>query len=882
MKIPDSLKKVISSKVLKKAEAGDSKVSGLKELDSLSQNLSFLPNIAKDINIARQNIFKLVKLEGGKPERASNVAAGKEGKSPSPVFKDQAPMKKKEDKEESSFEKGQRFASFFLDLLSPKKILSKLSLGTIFMAAGIITLFKDAFLGLADYLWDAIQESFTKFVDYIGEWFKEVVKPIFAELTIFMEKIWKNIKDFFKPIFDWVGGKINSILEFLQPIFNFIGDVFGKIMVYVNKFKETLTSLSDTYNSIQNQIAAAKKSLAEASGPSSEVQYDAMGGVISDSGAEAAAEQAARKKKEEEEAKRKEEEEAKRKKEEEAKAAAEQARKKKEADDAKAAAAAKAAADAKQNYGNEGRRTPTSPSPSQGGSGRGSQGGASAAEMVKKDLTPSQLKWLGGADPTDPYIMARMPPPQPGEKGGPPKTPTPAPTAPPAAAPAAPTPAAKPAASPAGGGSVSDSKQMIIRHEGKAEKVPGGYKPYPDTKGYWTIGVGHLITRGKTLPEEWNRVFTEAEIMKMFDEDYAHHAAAAAKIPGFNLLSQAGQDALIDMTFNMGNSWYKNFPAAIAALAKGDFKTAADEFTNSSWYKQVKGRAVEIVAIIRNSISATPVKGDTQVAKTETPSPSPAPAAPAAAPTSAKSAAPAVPPISTPSKPISEGSAGGGVSNLKLADFVKFGTESGQKLNWEMLDEKFQQKLLSVLQAFKTAGGKLPVQLASATRTQTDQERIYNTWLAAGGGPDKKTAGGITTPAKPVSMGGKYNAHTGGAAVDFGKAAESIAKAVGGPSGDLSKFGLKWGGTFSKPDEVHIQDAEFPLGGVTAKEAAAKGFDINRASVSVAADQREQQKPTTPVVIDASTTNNTQVTKNESGGNKTKADTNKKLLDRVT
>jgi hypothetical protein len=131
-------------------------------------------------------------------------------------------------------------------------------------------------------------------------------------------------------------------------------------------------------------------------------------------------------------------------------------------------------------------------------------------------------------------------------------------------------------------------------------------------------------------------------------------------------------------------------------------------------------------------------------------------------------------------------------------------------------------------------------------------------------------------------MGGKYNAHTGGAAVDFGGAAESIAKAVGGNSGDLSKFGLKWGGTFSKPDEVHIQDAEFPMGGVTAKEAAAKGFDINRASVSVAADQREQQKPTTPVVIDASTTNNTQIAKNESGGNKTKTDTNKKLLDRVT
>jgi hypothetical protein len=124
-------------------------------------------------------------------------------------------MKKKEPKEESSFEMGQRFASFFLDLFNPKKLLAKISIGAIFMAAGIITLFKDAFLGLADYLLDAIKESFIKFVDYIGQFFKDVVKPILDELkTFFMEKIWPKIRDFFKPIFDWVGDKIKSILEF--------------------------------------------------------------------------------------------------------------------------------------------------------------------------------------------------------------------------------------------------------------------------------------------------------------------------------------------------------------------------------------------------------------------------------------------------------------------------------------------------------------------------------------------------------------------------------------------------------------------------------------------------------------------------------------------
>lgn len=38
-----------------------------------------------------------------------------------------------------------------------------------------------------------------------------------------------------------------------------------------------------------------------------------------------------------------------------------------------------------------------------------------AAAAAKAKLTPSQLKWLGGADATDQYIMARMPKPLPGE-----------------------------------------------------------------------------------------------------------------------------------------------------------------------------------------------------------------------------------------------------------------------------------------------------------------------------------------------------------------------------------------------------------------------------------------------------------------------------------
>ena len=84
MKIPDSLKDSISSKVLGKS--GASKVSSssdaLKSINSITDNFNFLPKIAKSLNITRQNIFKLVKLEGGKPVKADNNSDSKDIKIP--------------------------------------------------------------------------------------------------------------------------------------------------------------------------------------------------------------------------------------------------------------------------------------------------------------------------------------------------------------------------------------------------------------------------------------------------------------------------------------------------------------------------------------------------------------------------------------------------------------------------------------------------------------------------------------------------------------------------------------------------------------------------------------------------------------------------------
>ena len=194
----------------------------------------------------------------------------------------------------------------------------------------------------------------------------------------------------------------------------------------------------------------------------------------------------------------------------------------------------------------------------------------------------------------------------------PPPKPVPPPVVPKAASPApivAPkqpekkaSPALKGAAT---GGTANWIKEMIYNHEGA---IP---HPYKDSKGLWTIGVGHLIGDGKSLPKEWaNKVLSKDEMMELFDIDFTSHKQAAMRIPGFNTLNEKGQAALIDLTFNMGPVWYKNFPGFMKGLASGDTEKMADELKYSKWYKQVGNRAKDVISLIKESSPTQLVKND--------------------------------------------------------------------------------------------------------------------------------------------------------------------------------------------------------------------------------------------------------------------------------
>lgn len=129
---------------------------------------------------------------------------------------------------------------------------------------------------------------------------------------------------------------------------------------------------------------------------------------------------------------------------------------------------------------------------------------------------------------------------------------------------------------------------MLRRHEG-VEKYA-----YRCSAGYLTIGVGRNID-----PED-GLGLSEDEIDYLLQNDITRVTGELEKeYPWFLTLDPVRRDAVIDISFNLGATRLRLFKNALAAMKKGDYTTAASEFLDSRWADQVKGRATELVEMIR-------------------------------------------------------------------------------------------------------------------------------------------------------------------------------------------------------------------------------------------------------------------------------------------
>lgn len=484
-----------------KVAAGGDNPNALLKI--IGKNFIALPGFARDLNVARQGLQQLVKLEGGKAATGADAQFLKEGERAAKleveVAKEKAPTPVKV-KKPSKFDK---LKKQFSEKNIGTKLLKYLALPV--LLGGLFLAFKDSFVEWASGLWETIKTKFDEFVQNIKQWFSDVIMPMVDKVKGFIDEwIVQPVKSFF-----------GSLVENLKGVFTTIG----------NLITDPIGTIKGLWESFKNTIDGFIQKAADFYVNLSPVVKKGVDLLLPDSVKQTLIEKG---KKETEEKKK------------------EQAEKRvKETE-----AAAKAVSEFPEEE-------PETPSPILV-PGAPIKPSAKTAPTVSKPAT---------AEPKTPSV--------------------------PGAA-AAPTPSVS---------GMDDVKAMVIKHEGIR------YEPYKDSLGLWTVGVGHLIGDGKSLPPEYNRKFSKDEVMSMFEKDFAHHVEIAEKTPGYQQANQGGKAAFIDLAFNMGK-WWPKWPTTKKKLAEGDFAGAAQGLQDSRWYEQVKGRAKTIVALVAQAGDGAGKGGD--------------------------------------------------------------------------------------------------------------------------------------------------------------------------------------------------------------------------------------------------------------------------------
>ena len=131
--------------------------------------------------------------------------------------------------------------------------------------------------------------------------------------------------------------------------------------------------------------------------------------------------------------------------------------------------------------------------------------------------------------------------------------------------------------------------QLIKHHEGVR------CKPYRDCIGLFTVGVGHLIGDGKSLPEEYNRTFSMEEIDALLRKDLGRFERGVQKfcpVP----LKQGEFDALVSFSFNLGLGVLQRSTLRQKIL-RGDKTGASEEILK---YNKAGGKIVKGLVTRRN------------------------------------------------------------------------------------------------------------------------------------------------------------------------------------------------------------------------------------------------------------------------------------------
>lgn len=118
-------------------------------------------------------------------------------------------------------------------------------------------------------------------------------------------------------------------------------------------------------------------------------------------------------------------------------------------------------------------------------------------------------------------------------------------------------------------------------------------RPYTDTEGYLTIGIGrNLDSKGISRGEAY--ILLENDVYEVINK--------CEEFKFWSKFNRARKVVIANMCFNLGFTGLKKFKKMLKAIEEKDYDKAADEMLDSKWARQLPKRSKRLAKIMRSGI----------------------------------------------------------------------------------------------------------------------------------------------------------------------------------------------------------------------------------------------------------------------------------------
>lgn len=115
-------------------------------------------------------------------------------------------------------------------------------------------------------------------------------------------------------------------------------------------------------------------------------------------------------------------------------------------------------------------------------------------------------------------------------------------------------------------------------------------KPYTDSVGKLTIGIGHNLSDNGISDAICDAIFKEDALAVINELNQA--------LPWWQGMDEVRQRVLADLAFNMGIETLLTFGQFLGFMKSGSYSAAAQDLTHTKWASQVGARAPRLCSML--------------------------------------------------------------------------------------------------------------------------------------------------------------------------------------------------------------------------------------------------------------------------------------------